>query len=77
MVVISQTIGDEFTAPNLPEWDAAQAFAALDTEQIAFTDPDGNCQGYARKRQMAIACSAGTVSLLSMELLITTKRGWL
>jgi hypothetical protein len=52
--VISQTIGDEFTAPSLPEWDAARALAALDIEQIAFTDPDGNCQGYARKRQIAI-----------------------
>jgi hypothetical protein len=51
---ISQTIGDEFTAPRLPEWDAERALAALDIEQIAFTDTDGNCQGYARKRQIAI-----------------------
>src|ERR1700730_4830737 len=53
--VISQTIGDEFTPPRLPEWEAARALAALDIEQIVFTDPDGNCQGYAtRKRQIAI-----------------------
>src|SRR5260370_362563 len=52
--VISQTIGDEFTPPRLPEWDAEQALAALDIEQIAFTDTDGNCQGFARKRQVAI-----------------------
>ena len=52
--VISQTIGDEFTAPRSPEWEAERALAALDIERIAFTDTDGNCQGYARKRQIAI-----------------------
>jgi hypothetical protein len=52
--VISQTIGDEFTPPRLPEWEADRALAALDIEQIPFTDTDGNCQGYARKRQIAI-----------------------
>jgi hypothetical protein len=51
---ISQTIGDEFTAPRLPGWEAERALAALDIERIAFTDTDGNCQGYARKRQIAI-----------------------
>jgi N-terminal domain of anti-restriction factor ArdC len=52
--VISQTVGDEFTPPRLPEWEAERALAALDIEQITFTDTDGNCQGYARKRQIAI-----------------------
>ena len=52
--VISQTVGDEFTPPRLPEWEAERALAALDIEQIAFTDTDGNCQGYAKKRQIAI-----------------------
>ena len=52
--VISQTVGEEFTTPRLPEWEAERALAALDIEQIAFTDTDGNCQGYARKRQIAI-----------------------
>ena len=52
--VISQTVGEEFTPPRLPEWEAERALAALDIEQIAFTDTDGNCQGYARKRQIAI-----------------------
>jgi hypothetical protein len=52
--VISQTVGDEFTPPRLPEWEAERALAALDIERIAFTDTDGNCQGYARKRQIAI-----------------------
>jgi len=52
--VIAQTIGDEFTPARLPEWDAERALAALDIEQIAFTDTDGNCQGFARQRQIAI-----------------------
>ena len=38
----------------MPEWEAERALAALDIEQIAFTDTDGNCQGYAKKRQIAI-----------------------
>ena len=52
--VISQTLGDEFTPPRLPEWKAEPALAALDIQQIPFTDTDGNCQGYARKREIAI-----------------------
>jgi hypothetical protein len=51
---ISQTVGDEFTPPRLPQWDAARALATLDIEQITFSATDGNCQGYARKRQIAI-----------------------
>jgi hypothetical protein len=38
--VISQTVGDEFTPPRLPEWEAERALAALDIEQIAFTDTE-------------------------------------
>ena len=52
--VVSQTTGDDFTMQQLPSWNAAPALAALDIEQIPFTDTDGNCQGYARKRQIAI-----------------------
>src|SRR5437667_3266728 len=39
--VLSQTVGDEFTPPRLPEWSAERAFAALDIEQIAFTRASG------------------------------------
>ena len=52
--VLSQTIGDEFIPPCLPEWNAQQTLAALEIEQINFSHTDGNCQGYARKRQIAI-----------------------
>ncbi|HUE80779.1 MAG TPA: ArdC-like ssDNA-binding domain-containing protein [Pyrinomonadaceae bacterium] len=52
--VLSQTTGEEFTPPTLPQWDAKRALKALDIEQIPFTETDGNCQGYARGRQVAI-----------------------
>ncbi len=53
--VISQTVGEEFNPPRLPEWDAERALAALDIERVTFTETDGNCQGVAtRKRQIAI-----------------------
>jgi len=52
--VVSQTVGDEFTPRSLPEWDAQQALETLNIEQIAFTETNGNVQGYARKRQVAI-----------------------
>ncbi|MGI9066904.1 MAG: ArdC family protein [Pyrinomonadaceae bacterium] len=43
--VISQTLGEEFAPVRLPEWDADRALAALDIEQITFSDTDGNSQG--------------------------------
>ena len=51
--VVSQTCGDEFTPPGLPEWNTEQALAVLKIEQISFTHTDGNCQGYARQHQIA------------------------
>jgi hypothetical protein len=52
--VVSQTLGEEITKPHLPEWNADRALMALDIEQIAFSATDGNCQGYAKRRQIAI-----------------------
>jgi len=52
--VISQTAGEEITSPRLPQWEASRALAALNIEQIPFTNTDGNCQGYAKGRQVAI-----------------------
>jgi hypothetical protein len=42
------------TPPTLPQWDTDRALGALDIEPTHFTETDGNCQGYARKRQIAI-----------------------
>jgi hypothetical protein len=53
--VVSQTVGDEFTPPRIADWDAERALASLNIERITFTHTDGNCQGYAKKCQIAIS----------------------
>jgi antirestriction protein ArdC len=52
--VVSQTEGQELAANPIPEWDAERALASLNIERIDFDSTDGNCQGFARKRQIAI-----------------------
>lgn len=52
--VLSQTVGEEVEPATVPEWDAEEALAALSIERVAFDKTDGNCQGFARKRQIAI-----------------------
>lgn len=53
--VLSQTEGEEFIPPEMPEWNGERALAALNIEVIPFDSTDGNCQGFARKRQIAIS----------------------
>ena len=52
--VVSQTTGHDFVPPKLSEWSGERALSSLQIEAIAFTDTNGNCQGYAKKRQIAI-----------------------
>ena len=52
--VVSQTIGEEVMPSRVPEWDARRALHTLSIEQVPFTETNGNVQGYARKRQVAI-----------------------
>jgi len=52
--VIDQTEGDEIELPALPQWKVKLALAELGIELVPFEHLDGNCQGYARKRQIAI-----------------------
>jgi len=52
--VVSQTVGDDYAIPALGQWDARTALERLQIQQIAFTETDGNIQGYARQRQIAI-----------------------
>lgn len=52
--VLNQTEGEDLQPQVTPEWNAQRALAALDIEQIPFDSTDGNCQGFARKRQIAI-----------------------
>lgn len=52
--VLSQTDGAEYKPEPLPGWDAAKALSTLAIERVAFTMLDGNCQGYAKGRTVAI-----------------------
>jgi antirestriction protein ArdC len=52
--VLSQTEGQDVEPQVTPEWDAKRALTALDIEMILFDSIDGNCQGFARKRSVAI-----------------------
>lgn len=52
--VFSQTEGEELGPVTIPAWDFGQALAALSIERMAFDSTDGNCQGFARKRQVAV-----------------------
>jgi antirestriction protein ArdC len=52
--VLTQTEGEDLQPQVIPEWDAKRALATLAIDQIPFDSTDGNCQGFARKRQIAI-----------------------
>lgn len=54
--VLSQTDGTGEPAPlTAPGWGADAALAALQIERAPFEHMDGNCQGYARKRSVAVS----------------------
>jgi len=52
--VISQTEGPDIELPVLPNWDASLALQNLEITEVPYTQPNGNCQGYARGREIAI-----------------------
>jgi antirestriction protein ArdC len=52
--VLAQTEGKKIEPPALPQWDANKALSALEIQRVEFTALDGNCQGYASKRSIAI-----------------------
>src|SRR5438093_10035301 len=52
--MLSQTDGAEYQMPAIPAWDRARALQTLNVEQIPFEMMNGNCQGYAKGRQIAI-----------------------
>src|SRR5438874_10019950 len=52
--MLSQTDGAEYQAPAIPAWERSRALSALNVEEIPFEMMNGNCQGYARGRQIAI-----------------------
>jgi antirestriction protein ArdC len=52
--MLAQTDGAEYQAPPIPAWDRARALHTLGVEEILFEMMNGNVQGYARERQIAI-----------------------
>src|SRR6266699_1496624 len=52
--MLSQTDGAEYQMPAIPAWDRLRALRTLDVEEIPFEMLNGNCQGYAKDRQIAI-----------------------
>lgn len=54
--VLAQTDGPDYSEPEpIPQWDRKRALAGLEIEQTAFEHPDGNCQGYATGRSIAVS----------------------
>jgi len=53
--VVSQTDGQPLAAVALPAWDRSRALEALNVTEEPFAMLDGNCQGYARQRTIAVS----------------------
>lgn len=53
--VLSQTDGKAYVPTEVPAWSESQALLALKIERVPFRHTDGNCQGYARDRQVAVS----------------------
>ncbi|PYP83719.1 MAG: DUF1738 domain-containing protein [Blastocatellia bacterium AA13] len=53
--VLAQTDGQPVPMPEIPAWDKAKALAALNVTEIEFEGMDGNVQGYAKRREVAIS----------------------
>jgi hypothetical protein len=53
--VLCQTEGADYVATSVPTWDEATALHALLIDRIPFVHPDGNCQGFALDRQVAVS----------------------
>jgi len=53
--VLSQTDGEEYQLPPMPEWDKERALRVLNITEQPFSDTNGNVQGYATKRTIAIS----------------------
>jgi hypothetical protein len=53
--VLAQTEGEEMPPLSIPAYDPERALATLNIERVEFDLTDGNCQGFARRRQVAIS----------------------
>lgn len=52
--VLSQTDGPDIELPALPTWNSETALASLDITRVPFNSQNGNSQGYAQGREIAI-----------------------
>lgn len=53
--VLSQTTGKEYVPVAMPEWDEQASLKTLLIGRVPFRHLDGNCQGYATGRQVAVS----------------------
>jgi N-terminal domain of anti-restriction factor ArdC len=53
--VLSQTDGQPVEPPTIPDWDHVRALDTLVIVEEPFSMTDGNCQGYARQRTIAVS----------------------
>src|SRR5581483_5730425 len=53
--VLSQTEGKDYFPAELPQWSESQALHNLKIERVEFRHTDGNVQGYAAARQVAVS----------------------
>ncbi len=53
--VLAQTNGEPVAMPEIPEWSKEKALIALGIQETQFTETNGNVQGYAKKREIAIS----------------------
>jgi antirestriction protein ArdC len=52
--MLAQTDGKAYEPAAVPSWERARALSTLGVEEIPFEMMNGNCQGYATGRQIAI-----------------------
>ena len=52
--VLTQTDGEAYEAPAIPAWDRQRALTALEVTEIPFMLSNGNVQGFAKDRSVAI-----------------------
>ncbi len=53
--VLEQTDGPDVEAAPMPAWDRLRALDTLSIVEESFTATDGNCQGYAHERTIAVS----------------------
>jgi len=53
--VLAQTDGQELPSAPIPSWDRSRALAALNITEEPFAMLDGNIQGYAKQRTIAVS----------------------